>query len=230
MFNADRDLMDPYNGIARGSTVARPKLKKSSNQKYFEGPDVYGDFKVGNDENELSFIRQVQNTNDEVKQLDSTLFSTRLDTDIEQRLESDDRSDNKSNIMGFNASDGMRLIHQAANASTEYENQIALLPDVVSRGIKATSGVAKVIEQLDSGKYKLSLPSDMPEVVKKLLMEILANPKSVVERAADIIALLPEFSKLLKGYIQLARDATATGFKVYADLQEAAAPILRDEL
>lgn len=203
MFNDDRGLIDPYNGIYT-PTGGKTSLKQQTDQKYFEGPDVYGDFVVSNELNDLEFITQTQNLHDEVKQLDATLFSTGLDDDVQRRLAVDDIRDKTSNIMGFNASDGMRLLHQAATASNRFENQIALLPDAIGQGINATSKIAQVLEKLDTGRYELKLPTAMSPDAQRLIRDIIANPKSVVERGEDIVRLVPEYSNKLHEYLELA--------------------------
>ena len=92
MFNTDRGLMDPTNGLLMdeinlNNPTEGPQLKENRDQQYYEGNDVFANFQLPNTENEKRFIQQVQNTNNETKKLDSTLFSQdRIDNDIVNRM------------------------------------------------------------------------------------------------------------------------------------------------
>ena len=132
LFNTDRGLIQADNGILRENinvNVKAPQLQQNPLQQFFEGPDVFGGFKVDNYANDLAFIKSVQNQRNETKELDSSLFAPfeGVDNDISQRMLIDDIKNSAVNYMAQEADDGMQEAHQSLINSNKFINQIPVL-------------------------------------------------------------------------------------------------------
>lgn len=207
LFNTDRGLIQADNGILRENinlNVKAPQLQQNPLQQFFEGPDVFGGFKVDNYANDLAFIKSVQNQRDETKELDSSLFAPfeGVDNDISQRMLIDDIKNSAVNYMAQEADDGMQEAHQSLINSNKFINQIQLIDPVGEDKKFQSSSMVDVLQMLASGKAKLNLPSEMNPEVKKLLADIIANPKDIMGKANDIMRFLPEISTKLWEFVE----------------------------
>lgn len=233
MFNTDRGLMDPTNGLLMdeinlnlNNQTDGPQLKENPNQQYYEGNDVFANFQLPNNENEKIFIQQVQNTNNETKQLDSTLFSQdRIDNDIVNRMIIEDINNPASNIMGQDAEDGIRNAKNSQVQAGNFANQIA---NANTNNVKmqteeinfknTSSAVMEALQKLDRGTHVLRLPKfpkPLEAKAQKLLEDIIANPSDIPSRTLDIIRFLPDYANKIGDYIGFAAKTGkvfATGF------------------
>ncbi len=189
MFNTDRGLMDPTNGLLMDeiNKTEGPQLKENRDQQYYEGNDVFANFQLPNIENEKRFIQQVQNTNNETKQLDSTLFShDRIDNDIVNRMIIEDINNPASNIMGEDADDGIRNAKNSQVEAGNFANQIA---NANTNNVKmqteeinfknTSSAVMEALQKLDRGSHVLRLPKFPKPLEAKAQKEAAAQRRNM---------------------------------------------------
>jgi len=181
--NLTRGLMDPLNGVPPSYILnlkpSDAQLKQNKNQQFIEGPDVqaFGGYHIPNIKNEKDYLTKIINKNDEMTQMDSTLFGGPqdyfgvIDPDLENRLLKEDINNKKMNYMGLDASDYLGELHDSEMNLYRYINQVSLLDTD-----KKVSDVGNAIKMLSSGTHRLKSARGVPPHVLELMESILNNP------------------------------------------------------
>jgi len=208
--NLQRGLMDPLNGVPPQYIInlqpSDAKLKQNKNQQFIEGPDVqaFGGYQIPNVENEKEYLTKIINKNDEMKQMDSTLFGGPqdyfgvMDPDLENRLLKEDIENKKMNYMGLDASDYIGDLHDGEMNLYRYINQVSLV-DTDNQ----TNNVLNAIKALNSGTHRLKSARGIPAETLELFENILLNPDSTDnEKAREFMRYAPDYASNIDDFLQ----------------------------
>ena len=208
--NLQRGLMDPLNGVPPQYIInlqpSDAKLKQNKNQQFIEGPDVqaFGGYQIPNVENEKEYLTKIINKNDEMKQMDSTLFGGAqdyfgvMDPDLENRLLKEDMENKKMNYMGLDASDYIGDLHDGEMNLYRYINQVSLV-DTDNQ----TNNVLNAIKALNSGTHRLKSARGIPPETLELFENILLNPDSTDnEKSREFMRYAPDYASNINDFLQ----------------------------
>ena len=208
--NLQRGLMDPLNGVPPSYILnlkpSDAKLKQNKNQQFIEGPDVqaFGGYHIPNIKNEKEYLTSIINKNDEMTQMDSTLFGGPqdylgvMDPDLENRLLKEDINNKKMNYMGLDASDYLGELHDSEMNLYRFVNQVSLLDTD-----KKTDNILTVIKALNSGTHRLKSARGIPPATLELFESILLNPDTNDnEKAREFMRYGPQYADNMKDFLQ----------------------------
>ena len=208
--NLQRGLMDPLNGVPPQYILnlkpSDAQLKQNKNQQFIEGPDVraFGGYHIPNIKNEKEYLTNIINKNDEMTQMDSTLFGGPqdyfgvMDPDLENRLLKEDIDNKKMNYMGLDASDYLGDLHDSEMNLYRFTNQVSLLDTD-----KKTDNVLTAIKALNSGTHRLKSARGIPPATLELFENILLNPDSTDnEKLRDIMRYTPDVGNNINDFLQ----------------------------